>query len=156
MTETLTISDAAQLLQISRSRISAAEAAGKIRRVDNSYPVRIRKDDLLAWHENGSNPHGYGVSKPDPKRRFSELSVRVNNCLRYEGLTDIDAICAKSENDFKGIENFGEGSLNELKAWLASQGRQLRPPAEKLEWLEDIKNDPIKRAEVIKWLTTSD
>jgi DNA-directed RNA polymerase subunit alpha len=54
-----------------------------------------------------------------------ELSVRSRNCLRQMNIRTLGDLLRTTEAELLAYKNFGETSLNEIKALLASRGMQL-------------------------------
>src|SRR5882762_11848890 len=54
-----------------------------------------------------------------------ELSVRSRNCLKKMNLRSLGDLLRTSEAELLGYKNFGETSLNEIKALLAQKGLRL-------------------------------
>src|ERR1700761_2699594 len=54
-----------------------------------------------------------------------ELSVRSRNCLKKMNLKSLGDLLKTSEQELLSYKNFGETSLNEIKALLASKGLRL-------------------------------
>jgi DNA-directed RNA polymerase subunit alpha len=54
-----------------------------------------------------------------------ELSVRSRNCLKKMNLRSLGDLLRTSEAELLSYKNFGETSLNEIKALLASKGLRL-------------------------------
>src|SRR5687767_6406963 len=65
-----------------------------------------------------------------------ELSVRSRNCLKKMNIRSLGDLLRTSEAELLGYKNFGETSLNEIKALLASKGLRLG------QALEDPKGPP--------------
>jgi len=62
-----------------------------------------------------------------------ELSVRSRNCLRQMNIKTLGDLLKITESELLSYKNFGETSLNEIKAMLAQKGLKLgqgMPPAE--------------------------
>jgi DNA-directed RNA polymerase subunit alpha len=59
-----------------------------------------------------------------------DLTVRSYNCLRREGINTVGELVARSEADLLDIRNFGQKSIDEVKAKLATLGLHLKdsPP----------------------------
>lgn len=72
-----------------------------------------------------------------------ELSVRSRNCLKKMNLRTIGDLLKTSEQELLGYKNFGETSLNEIKALLASKGLRLG------QAVEDGKAAPVRRAAAV-------
>ena len=54
------------------------------------------------------------------------LSVRSYNCLKREGINTVGDVILKSESELMDIRNFGQKSIDEVKAKLAEMGMSLR------------------------------
>jgi DNA-directed RNA polymerase subunit alpha len=59
-----------------------------------------------------------------------ELSVRSRNCLKKMNLRSIGDLLRTTEQELLSYKNFGETSLNEIKAMLASKGLRLGQTAD--------------------------
>jgi DNA-directed RNA polymerase subunit alpha len=59
-----------------------------------------------------------------------ELSVRSRNCLKKMNIRSLGDLLRTSEAELLSYKNFGETSLNEIKALLASKGLRLGQAAE--------------------------
>jgi len=59
-----------------------------------------------------------------------ELSVRSRNCLKKMSLRSLGDLLRTTEQELLSYKNFGETSLNEVKALLASKGLRLGQAAE--------------------------
>ncbi len=55
-----------------------------------------------------------------------ELTVRSYNCLKREGVTSVGELLQKSEDDLLEIRNFGQKSIDEVKAKLEEMGLGLK------------------------------
>jgi len=55
-----------------------------------------------------------------------DLTVRSYNCLKREGITSVAELVDKSEDDLLEIRNFGQKSIDEVKAKLEELGLGLR------------------------------
>lgn len=58
------------------------------------------------------------------------LSVRSRKCLQVLGINTIGELASRTENELMSSRNFGQTSLNEIKACLVDIGVSLRPNAE--------------------------
>ncbi len=58
------------------------------------------------------------------------LSVRSRKCLQVLGINTIGELASRTENELMSSRNFGQTSLNEIKASLTEIGVSLRPNAE--------------------------
>ena len=73
-----------------------------------------------------------------------ELSVRSRNCLKKMNIRSLGDLLKTSEPELLSYKNFGETSLNEIKALLAAKGLRLG------QALEDGKAAPaVRRAPVV-------
>ena len=59
-----------------------------------------------------------------------ELSVRSRNCLKKMNIRSLGDLLRTTEPELLGYKNFGETSLNEIKALLASKGLRLGQQAD--------------------------
>src|SRR3954469_10765072 len=59
-----------------------------------------------------------------------ELSVRSRNCLKKMNIRSLGDLLRTTEQELLSYKNFGETSLNEIKALLASKGLRLGQAAE--------------------------
>jgi len=59
-----------------------------------------------------------------------ELSVRSRNCLKKMNIRSLGDLLRTSEQELLSFKNFGETSLNEIKALLSSKGLRLGQAAE--------------------------
>src|SRR5438270_6697368 len=59
-----------------------------------------------------------------------ELSVRSRNCLKKMNMRSLGDLLKTTEQELLGYKNFGETSLNEIKALLAQKGLRLGQAAE--------------------------
>jgi DNA-directed RNA polymerase subunit alpha len=58
-----------------------------------------------------------------------ELSARSRKCLQRLGITTLNELAARSEQELLSIKNFGQTSLNEIKRRLNELGLSLRTTA---------------------------
>ncbi len=74
-------------------------------------------------------PHHPSI--PDEQYNMSvdqlDLSARTRNCLRHAGITTVGEILERGEKELMDIRNFGEKSLQEIVARLATLGLALTP-----------------------------
>src|SRR5580658_11262240 len=59
-----------------------------------------------------------------------ELSVRSRNCLKKMNIRSLGDLLRTTEQELLSYKNFGETSLNEIKALLAQKGLRLGQAAE--------------------------
>jgi DNA-directed RNA polymerase subunit alpha len=72
-----------------------------------------------------------------------ELSVRSRNCLKKMNLRSLGDLLRTTEQELLSYKNFGETSLNEIKALLAQKGLRLGQAA-------DEKASPMRRPSVVQ------
>ena len=72
-----------------------------------------------------------------------ELSVRSRNCLKKMNIRALGDLLKVTEAELLGYKNFGETSLNEIKALLASKGLRLG------QALEDPKGNLVRRTPAV-------
>ncbi|HZL35019.1 MAG TPA: DNA-directed RNA polymerase subunit alpha C-terminal domain-containing protein [Tepidisphaeraceae bacterium] len=75
-----------------------------------------------------------------------ELSVRSRNCLKKMNLRSIGDLLRTTEPELLGYKNFGETSLNEIKALLASKGLRLGQQADESKTAADVRRTPAADA----------
>jgi DNA-directed RNA polymerase subunit alpha len=71
--------------------------------------------------EDDSMPSDYGITVEE-----LNLSVRSYNCLKREGINSVGDLITKSEAELMDIRNFGQKSIDEVKAKLEELGLGLR------------------------------
>jgi DNA-directed RNA polymerase subunit alpha len=71
--------------------------------------------------EDDSQPSDYAITIEE-----LNLSVRSYNCLKREGLNTVGDLVHKSETELMDIRNFGQKSIDEVKAKLEELGLGLR------------------------------
>jgi DNA-directed RNA polymerase subunit alpha len=71
--------------------------------------------------EDDSVPSDYGITVEE-----LNLSVRSYNCLKREGINSVGDLVEKSEAELMDIRNFGQKSIDEVKAKLEELGLGLR------------------------------
>src|SRR5829696_3682915 len=74
-----------------------------------------------------------------------ELSVRSRNCLKKMNIRSLGDLLKTTEQELLSYKNFGETSLNEIKALLAQKGLRLGQAAE----------DPTKAATSVRRVSAS-
>ena len=79
-----------------------------------------------------------------------ELSVRSRNCLKQMNIHTLGDLLSSSEQELLAYKNFGETSLNEIKAMLAQTGVNLSRRA------EEHLGDTLMQAAAPKAVTTGD
>jgi DNA-directed RNA polymerase subunit alpha len=78
---------------------------------------------LVLGPEPGEDENAGILAKPIEDM---ELTVRSYNCLKREGVTSVGELVQKSEDDLLEIRNFGQKSIDEVKAKLEEMGLGLR------------------------------
>jgi DNA-directed RNA polymerase subunit alpha len=71
--------------------------------------------------EDEDQPSDYAITVED-----LNLSVRSYNCLKREGINTVGDLVLKSESELMDIRNFGQKSIDEVKAKLEELGLGLR------------------------------
>jgi DNA-directed RNA polymerase subunit alpha len=71
--------------------------------------------------EDDSVPSDYAITVEE-----LNLSVRSYNCLKREGINTVGDLVEKSEAELMDIRNFGQKSIDEVKAKLEELGLGLR------------------------------
>jgi len=71
--------------------------------------------------EDDSQPSDYGITVEE-----LNLSVRSYNCLKREAINTVGDLVEKSEAELMDIRNFGQKSIDEVKAKLEEYGLSLR------------------------------
>jgi DNA-directed RNA polymerase subunit alpha len=71
--------------------------------------------------EDEEQPSDYAITVED-----LNLSVRSYNCLKREGINTVGDLVQKSESELMDIRNFGQKSIDEVKAKLEELGLGLR------------------------------
>lgn len=95
----------------------------------NEY-LRVLQPTLSLWMEltteRTRQKIANGIKMTDFVNDRYEFSVRVNKCLRVEGVRTVEDLIQKTELDLLRHKGFGETSLNEVKIKLAADGLSLR------------------------------
>jgi DNA-directed RNA polymerase subunit alpha len=75
----------------------------------------------------GADGGSLGPSSPNLQLPIEDmdLSVRSYNCLKREGVSSVGELVQKSEQDLLDIRNFGQKSIDEVRAKLAEMGLSL-------------------------------
>jgi hypothetical protein len=77
-----------------------------------------------------------------PFKEF-QLSIRVMNCFRNEGIITINDLVNHTEDELYRLPNFGRKSINEVKAMLATLGLSLATLVEKKDKYDKIPGYPF-------------
>ena len=80
-------------------------------------------EGLVPGPEVGQDEQSGELAKPIEDL---DLTVRSYNCLKREGITSVGELVEKSEEDLLEIRNFGQKSIDEVKAKLEELGLGLR------------------------------
>jgi len=80
---------------------------------------------------------------------FMEIGPRVRRALSQNGITSVCAIKEASDLELLGISGFGRGSLNELRAAVATFEKQ-HPDRRAKPMADDMKLPAQKQAEIVK------
>jgi DNA-directed RNA polymerase subunit alpha len=88
----------------------------------------------MTTDDRGSRDQPLGDATLDTPIGDFELSVRSRNCLKQMNLCTLGDLLRTTEPELLSYKNFGETSLNEIKALLAKKGFRLgqaaQPPPE--------------------------
>ena len=104
------------------------------RDVLNEFPNHARASELLksilssqimSSDERGHREHDMGDATLDMPIADFELSVRSRNCLKQMNLCTLGDLLRTTEPELLSYKNFGETSLNEVKALLSQKGYRL-------------------------------
>ncbi len=119
------------------------EASACLKNVLDKHPNQTRARQILksvessqtmVYDEKGQWEHEHRVAILDRPITDFELSVRARNCLRQMNIRTLGDLLGTSEAELLGYKNFGETSLNEIKALLAQMemrlGQTLQPVKE--------------------------
>lgn len=110
------------------------EAQNCLHNVLSSYPGNRRAIQLLksvessytmVYDEKRLRDHESRSAIMDQPLTDFELSVRARNCLRQMNLRTLGDLLNTSEAELLAYKNFGETSLNEIKALLAQKSMRL-------------------------------
>lgn len=110
------------------------QAEQLVRDVLNEFPNNARARELLksimssqsmALEERAPREHATGDATLDTPISDFELSVRSRNCLKQMDIHTLGDLLRTTEPELLSYKNFGETSLNEIKALLAQKGYRL-------------------------------
>lgn len=110
------------------------EAEGLLRSVLDEYPNHPRAQQFLKSVESSFGMVFDEQTQREREKRDAvldvsvadfELSVRSRNCLRQMNIKTIGDLLKITEVELLGYKNFGETSLNEIKAMLVQRGLKL-------------------------------
>lgn len=86
---------------------------------------RTTKDVILST-DDGADSYSEDDSMKVTSVEDLDLSVRSTNCLRRAGISTIEDLCQKTEDDMMKIRNLGKKSLDEIKKKLAGMGKSFK------------------------------
>jgi DNA-directed RNA polymerase subunit alpha len=128
------------------------EAAECLRRVLKAYPNHHRARLFLKDVESGIEliAEEGRETRTDPRQRLLntpiadfELSVRARNCLKKMNIRTLGELIKLTEPELLVYKNFGETSLNEIKALLARKGLRLGMQPEEVDADVLTQNQPV-------------
>lgn len=121
-----------------RGALKLAEA--NLRHVLNEYPTHVRAQHFIdsvessysmAFDEKSQRERDQHNAVLDVPVTDFELSVRSRNCLRQMNIRTLGDLLRVSETELLAYKNFGETSLNEIKAMLLQKGLKLGQAAQR-------------------------
>lgn len=110
------------------------QAEHLVRDVLAEFPNHLRARELLksilssqsiSSEERGPREHALGDATLETPITDFELSVRSRNCLKQMNLCTLGDLLRTTEPELLSYKNFGETSLNEIKALLSQKGYRL-------------------------------
>jgi DNA-directed RNA polymerase subunit alpha len=103
-------------------REAVASAGGTLQELVNLFgELADAASVTVGPAEDESQPSDYGITVEE-----LNLSVRSYNCLKREGINTVGDLVQKSEAELMDIRNFGQKSIDEVKAKLEELGLGLR------------------------------
>ena len=103
-------------------REALASAGGALLELTQLFADLAETDSVTVGPaEDDSAPSDYAITIEE-----LNLSVRSYNCLKREGLNTVGDLVQKSETELMDIRNFGQKSIDEVKAKLEELGLALR------------------------------
>ncbi len=133
-----------------------ADAAACFRVVNERHPVNLRARLYLRDAECSKDMYFDEEQQKKRDRRNKiletpisdfELSVRSRNCLEKMNVTTIGDLCRITEQELLSFKNFGETSLNEIKAMMASKALRLGQSIEE-DGRMAVKAKPLRKKPV--------
>ena len=129
------------------------EAAACLRRVLRAFPnhtrARLYLKDVescleMVIDESGEDRVDARARLLDTPLSEYELSVRARNCLKKMNIRTLGELVRLTETELLAYKNFGETSLNEIKALLTKKGLRLGQSPEEIdiETLEEVAPAP--------------
>lgn len=130
-----------------------AEAVGLVRRVLEAHPNHVRAQLFLKDLSSSLDMHYDEIQERLQEKHNAlldipvadfELSVRSRNCLRKMNIFTLGDLLRTPEQDLLSYANFGETSLDEIKAMLAQKGVSLGQlaPGASTGGLEELAMEP--------------
>jgi DNA-directed RNA polymerase subunit alpha len=103
-------------------REAVASAGGTLLELVNLFSELAEATSVTVGPaEDESQPSDYAITVEE-----LNLSVRSYNCLKREGINTVGDLVEKSEAELMDIRNFGQKSIDEVKAKLEELGLGLR------------------------------
>jgi DNA-directed RNA polymerase subunit alpha len=103
-------------------REAVASAGGSLLELVNLFAELAEADKVsVGPAENEEVPGDYAITIEE-----LNLSVRSYNCLKREGINTVGDLVQKSESELMDIRNFGQKSIDEVKAKLEELGLGLK------------------------------
>jgi len=103
-------------------REAVASAGGTLQELVNLFGELAEAASVIVREaEDDSQPSDYAITVEE-----LNLSVRSYNCLKREGMNTVGDLVQKSEAELMDIRNFGQKSIDEVKAKLEELGLSLR------------------------------
>jgi DNA-directed RNA polymerase subunit alpha len=104
------------------AREAVASAGGTLQELVNLFGELAEAASVTVGPaEDESQPSDYSITVEE-----LNLSVRSYNCLKREGINTVGDLVQKSEAELMDIRNFGQKSIDEVKAKLEELGLGLR------------------------------
>jgi DNA-directed RNA polymerase subunit alpha len=104
------------------AREAVASAGGTLQELVNLFGELAEAASVTVREaEDESQPSDYAITVEE-----LNLSVRSYNCLKREGINTVGDLVQKSEAELMDIRNFGQKSIDEVKAKLEELGLHLR------------------------------
>ena len=103
-------------------REAVASAGGTLLELTQLFSALAEAQSMqVGPAEDESHPSDYSITVEE-----LNLSVRSYNCLKREGINTVGDLVTKSEAELMDIRNFGQKSIDEVKAKLEELGLGLR------------------------------
>jgi DNA-directed RNA polymerase subunit alpha len=140
------------LLYEEEGRLTDAEHL--VRDVLDEYPNHARAEELLksilssqsmAYDERNLRDRDSRDAVLDVPITDFELSVRSRNCLRQMNIRTLNDLLRTTEPELLSYKNFGETSLNEIKAMLTQKGFSLGHAVQPVEPPQPLRQHSLLR-----------